>query len=387
VTAADVERPLEPLWRGLLVYRVLTLVSAGAVLLWSLGDYARPAAAVAVLAAMVGWTALTGAGYLAGLPGTPDGRGRIAVADLVVTVGVVATTPLVQTPAQLAADAPVMGSIWTPGAVLACALAFGVRGALLAAAVLAGALVAFQARVENELGDIQLVVLVALTVGFASTVLRRSAERLRRAVAAEAAARERERLARAVHDGVLQVLGLLRRRGAELAGSAAPAGELGRLAGEMGRLAGEQEVALRTLLTTGSASVDDQGRRDLAAALRTLASPRVTVSTAAGTVELPAAVVDELVAAVAEALQNTARHAGPDARAWVLLEEVGDGVEISVRDDGPGIPAGRLAEAAAQGRMGVARSIHGRVADLGGAVTCDTGPDRGTEWTIRLGTS
>ena len=42
-----------------------------------------------------------------------------------------ATTPFVQTPAQLAADAPVMGSIWTPGAVLACALCFGVRGGLL----------------------------------------------------------------------------------------------------------------------------------------------------------------------------------------------------------------------------------------------------------------
>ena len=46
-----------------------------------------------------------------------------------------ASTPFVQTPAQLAADAPVMGSIWTPGAVLACALCFGVRGGLAAALV------------------------------------------------------------------------------------------------------------------------------------------------------------------------------------------------------------------------------------------------------------
>ena len=33
-----VDRPLEPLWRGLLVYRALTLVSALAVTLYRLGE-------------------------------------------------------------------------------------------------------------------------------------------------------------------------------------------------------------------------------------------------------------------------------------------------------------------------------------------------------------
>ena len=47
----------------------------------------------------------------------------------------------------------------------------------------------------------------------------------------EAATRERERLARGIHDSVLQVLALVRRRGEELGGEAA----------ELGRLAGEQE--------------------------------------------------------------------------------------------------------------------------------------------------
>jgi signal transduction histidine kinase len=370
---ADVEHPLEPLWRGMLVYRVLTLVSSVVGVLLSLDEYASPPGAVAVLVAMVAWTAGSGYGYMR-RPAGPDRRGWIAAADVVVTFAVIASTPLVQTPAQLVADAPVMGSIWTSGAVLACAIAFGIPGGIAAAVTVSAALLGFQARLAAELPDIQLLVLAGLAIGFASTVLRRSAERVRRAVASEAAMAERERLARAVHDGVLQVLGYVRRRGAELGGTA----------GELGVLAGDQEVALRTLLTTGSAPVDELGHRDLAAALRVLASSRVTVSTPAHPVELAAHVVDELVAVVSAALANVALHVGADAPAWVLLEDVGDGVEISVRDEGPGIPEGRLAAAESQGRLGVARSMRGRVRDLGGTIICDTGPDRGTEWIIKL---
>jgi signal transduction histidine kinase len=371
-----VERPLEPLWRGLLVYRVLALLSAAAAVLLSLADYASPGGAVAVLVVMAAWTAASGYGYLGGRVGGPDRRGRLALADLAVTVAVMATTPLVQTPAQLAADAPVMGSIWTSGAALACALAYGVRGGLTGAAAVAAALLAFQSRVETELYDIQLVVLAALTVGFAATVVRRSAARVRRAVAAEAAAAERERLARAVHDGVLQVLAHVRRRGTELGGGA----------GELGELADEQEVALRTLLATGAAAVDTHGCRDLGAALRTLASSRVTVSAPAHPIELPARTVDELVAVVTAALANVAVHVGPAAPAWVLLEDVGGAVEISVRDEGPGIPEGRLAAAAEEGRLGVARSMRGRVRELAGTITLETGPGHGTEWVVRVPT-
>ncbi|MHA6617077.1 MacS family sensor histidine kinase [Pseudonocardia sp. DLS-67] len=372
-TGADVEHPLEPLWRGMLVYRVLTLVSASAVLLVSLDEYASTTGAVAVVAGMVAWTAGSGYAYLR-RPAGPDRRGRVAVADVAVTVAVMATTPVVQTPAQFAGDAPVVGSIWTSGAVLACAIAFGVPGGIVSAAVVSAALAGFQATLQDELYDIQLLALAGLTIGFASTVLRRSAERVRRAVASEAAMAERERLARAVHDGVLQVLGYVRRRGRELGGAA----------GELGTLAGEQEVALRTLLTSGSAAVDERGHRDLAAALRVLASSRVTVSAPAHPVELPAHAVDELVAVVSTALANVALHVGAEAPAWVLLEDVGAGVEISVRDEGPGIPEGRLAAAEAEGRIGVARSMRGRVHDLGGTISCETGPGRGTEWIIEV---
>jgi signal transduction histidine kinase len=56
---------------------------------------------------------------------------------------------------------------------------------------------------------------------------------------------------------------------------------------------------------------------------------------------------------------------------------------ISVRDDGPGIPAGRLEQAAAEGRLGVASSIRGRVADQGGTATLASSSE-GTEWEFRF---
>ena len=63
-------------------------------------------------------------------------------------------------------------------------------------------------------------------------------------------------------------------------------------------------------------------------------------------VPLPAHAATELVAAVRAALDNTARHAA-GASAYVLLEDEGSEVVVSVGDDGPGIAEGRLDEAAA----------------------------------------
>ncbi|HSK59466.1 MAG TPA: ATP-binding protein, partial [Actinomycetospora sp.] len=50
--------------------------------------------------------------------------------------------------------------------------------------------------------------------------------------------------------------------------------------------------------------------------------------------------------------------------------------------DGVGIAAGRLDEAAAEGHLGVASSMRGRVAALGGTISLHTAPGEGTEWEI-----
>ncbi len=72
-------------------------------------------------------------------------------------------------------------------------------------------------------------------------------------------------------------------------------------------------------------------------------------------------------------------HVGADAPSWVLLEAFPDRVELSVRDEGPGIAEGRLAEAEREGRLGVTESIRGRIADLGGTALLTTG-STGSEW-------
>ncbi|WP_255357063.1 DUF5931 domain-containing protein [Pseudonocardia sp. HH130629-09] len=89
----DVEHPLEPFWRGVIAYRLLTLLTVVGVTLYHLRTgYERPLAAVGVLGVMVVWTTVTSWGYLGGLPGAPDRRGLLALVDLGVCVAVMATT-------------------------------------------------------------------------------------------------------------------------------------------------------------------------------------------------------------------------------------------------------------------------------------------------------
>ena len=120
------------------------------------------------------------------------------------------------------------------------------------------------------------------------------------------------------------------------------------------------------------------------AALNALQSRTVTVSAPAGQVVLPSDVVEELVAVVRACLDNVARHVGEEAPAWVLVEDLDGSVVVSVRDEGPGIPDGRLDEACAEGRLGVSESICGRMEDLGGTAKLVSIPGQGTEWELTV---
>jgi signal transduction histidine kinase len=220
--------------------------------------------------------------------------------------------------------------------------------------------------------NIVLLLLAGAVVGHAMTLARRGELALARALAMQAAATERERLARDIHDNVLQVLALVGRRGKEAGGEAA----------EIGRLAADQERALRALVTTAPQTVD--GDLDLRALLASYATASVTVSTPATPVLLAAARAQAVAAAVGAALANVAAHAGAAARAWVLLEDAGSEVVVSVRDDGCGFDPGRLDEARAEGRLGVVGSIEGRIRDLGGTAAVESSPGAGTEVELRI---
>lgn len=355
------------LFRALALLRVVLLANAVGLNVYRADNFQRPVAGLLLVLAMIAWTGFTVWAYA-----DPSRRNRVVLGlDLLVALGLLLATPLVKG-AGFHATVP---GFWVMAALLAWAVHWRWRGGLAAALVLAVADLGSRQEIsQTNYGNAYLLVIGGVVIGGLAESLQRMAERRDAAERESAAAAERARLARAVHDGVLQVLALVQRRGSELGGEAA----------DLGRLAGEQEAVLRALIHAQDAlpAEGTAGTVDLAAELAQLQRPGVLVAGPGVPVELPGYAGRELVAAVSACLDNVARHA-PGASAWVLLEAVGDRVEVSVRDDGPGIAQGRLAEAVDQGRLGVRESIRGRIADLGGTAVLTTGPD-GTEWEISI---
>ncbi|WIX86783.1 DUF5931 domain-containing protein [Amycolatopsis sp. DG1A-15b] len=363
--------PVTPMWRGVLAFRFLTWAFACGTVIVQSGQYQREWLAWTILGVMAVWSVVSSFFYLRERTRPP----ALVVFDLVLSTGLLLSSPWVLSDAQFALNVPLITTVWAAVPPVAAGARFGAVGGVLAGLVVGVATALAREKFDLDVArDGVLLAAAGLLVGMASTMARRSAARLEQALRKEAATAERERLARSIHDSVLQVLARVRKRGNEVGGEAA----------ELARLAGEQEVALRSLVTTEPARPNDSGKMSLRAALQLLATPSVQVSAPADDVELPAHVTGELVAVTREALANVEKHAGPDAQAWVLLEDLGDEVVVSIRDDGPGIPDGVLEQAAAEGHLGVVESIRGRVRDLGGRATLDTGPGRGTEWEVRV---
>jgi signal transduction histidine kinase len=357
-----------PLWWAIAVFRVASLGYAAVVVAASFRHYRHPGGGWAVVVVMAAWTVTTVAAYAS----AERQRPWLFVADVVVGAGCLLATGAVETPERLAAGAPNLTMSWVAASVMACGVAGGRWRGTLAGAVLAACDVGLHHRLGHTLNGAILLLFTGFVAGHVGMLTRDAEVRLARAVEMEAATRERERLARRIHDSVLQVLALVKRRGLELGDEAA----------ELGRLAGEQEAALRALIRTRPGH--DPGEADLRELLAAYASTGVSLSAPATPVPLPGYKARELAAAVGAALDNVRRHCGATARAWVFLEEDAGDVVVSVRDDGPGIPPGRLAAAAADGRLGVAQAILGRIHDLGGAAEISSRPGEGTEIELRI---
>lgn len=354
------------LFRALAVLRAIVLVNAIALNVYRAANFEHPAAGAACVAVMVVWTGFATWAYAdAARRGFP-----LLAADLLLALALLLLTPVVK---GSGFHATVPG-FWIMGALMAWAIQYRWVGGLVAGVLLATVDLSLRQEVgQSDYGNAFLLVIGGPIVGFMCASLQQMATDREVAERSAAMAAERVRLARAVHDGVLQVLALVQRRGRELGGEAA----------ELGRLAGEQERELRGLIRAQeSVSAHRPELVDLAGELSRLErSANVTVSAPAVPVELPEETAREVLAATRACLDNVTRHVGDDAPVWVLLQAFPDRVELSVRDDGPGIPAGRLEEAAAQGRLGVAESIRGRITDLGGTAELVTGTF-GTEWEL-----
>ncbi|MEV0615989.1 DUF5931 domain-containing protein [Nonomuraea sp. NPDC050404] len=359
-----------PFWRAIAVFRVASLVYA-TVLMAQYRGYEQPMLGWLVIGVMALWTA--GATFAYSVRALR--RWPLPAIDLLTALACLLASPYVQGAGQGAAGTLPVPATWVAAPVLAWAVYGGRRAGTAAGIVVAAGDLWLRIRepdVPIMINGAVLLVMAGVVVGHVARLAKQAEARMQRAFEMEAAQRERERLARDIHDGVLQVLALVQRRGRRLGGEAA----------ELGRLAGEQEAALRELVS-GTAP-QPEGATDLRTLLTRHGSPDVTISTPATPLVLPTETARSLAAAVGAALDNVRAHCGPGARAWVLAES-GDGtVTVSVRDDGPGIPDGRLEEAAGDGRMGVARSIRGRVAELGGEVSIVSVHGQGTEIEITL---
>lgn len=369
---------MDLLWRALAVFRVGALGYVTILVATRFEGYAHPALGWLVLAGMAVWTGCASWAYAFGR----RRRWPLLVADLAVAVGALAASYWVVGPEDMRSGAATLPMAWVAAPVIAWAIYAGRRAGAVAALVIGGVDIAvrgggavFSDAAVSYLNASVLLLLAGLIMGYVSRLAVQAEQRLQRAAELEAATRERERLARGIHDSVLQVLALVQRRGAELGGEAA----------RLGRLAGEQQATLRALVAgDGVAGTRAGDRVDLRAVLNRYAAADVTISAPADPVPLPAPVATELAAAVGSALDNVRLHCGPQAPAWVLVEAEPEAVTVTVRDDGPGIPEGRLVEAAADGRLGVAQSIQGRLRDLGGTATIVSAPGQGTEVELRL---
>jgi signal transduction histidine kinase len=133
-------------------------------------------------------------------------------------------------------------------------------------------------------------------------------------------------------------------------------------------MAGEAELLSETLvaaLRDAAATVEDE--YGIKVELTTIGDRRLD---SAG---------EELVAAAREALRNAARYAG-GAPVFVFAETTAAGVDVFVRDEGPGFDP----EAVPAERRGIRDAIVGRMASAGGVATVESGPGEGTEVALRI---
>ncbi|MGH2711936.1 MAG: ATP-binding protein [Actinomycetota bacterium] len=385
---SEPERARRNLWVAVVIFRWASIGWMGALAFSADRPFREPAIAWLGIAMAALWAAWFTA--------SPEHlRTATLVADLVLSFGLVLASGYVIESGDILGEQPSYTSFYPYTTAIAWGAARG-RIAGLAAGLTVGlasilnrpvngvALADLsRGEVQNLVTGVVIYAVTGLAVGSVSRVLHRSAAQLRSAV--EEAMRERERaarleeresIARQIHDSVLQSLAFVHKRGHELG---AQENVQGSEVATLAELAGSQEQLLRAMIArepqtapSGRSSLRDA----LEAVARTVTGIPVTVG-AVGPLWRPIREVEELAAAVRQALENVVEHASA-TRTSVFAEEEAGMLTVTVRDDGTGFVyrEERLEEA---GKLGMLRSMKGRVEQLGGGMRVLSAPGTGTE--------
>ncbi|MPY80349.1 MAG: ATP-binding protein [Actinophytocola sp.] len=216
-----------------------------------------------------------------------------------------------------------------------------------------------------------------------------STEQARReAEVATAAAEERARLAREMHDSLAKTV-----RGIEFAASALPnwvERDPARASTEARRIASAAAIAsreARDLLSELRAAADGVERPlvPTVTSMVTEWSERTGVPvdlTTTDDVDLPARTRYETTAILAEALANVERHAEA-SRVQVALQRANDMLQLTVTDDGRGFNGERRDELVAEGHFGLL-GMSERANRSGGSMTLRARPGAGTTVAVTI---
>ncbi len=257
---------------------------------------------------------------------------------------------------QAQATGQTVAGIWPLNAILLAAVAGGVAWGVGAGIVLGATRFLAVVVAAGQSGPIGRDLLGASTTGLSWVVFGAVCGTiillLRRAQNQLAEADARDRIARDLHDGVLQTLALIERRSDSA---------------DIARLARDQERDLRSYLFGDHEQSDNLPAALRMAAARAERSWPETAVTVTVTEDVPAVRAEQIeavVGAATEALTNAAKH-GHAARVVVFadIDEASGGLFLTIKDNGQGFDPATVAEG-----VGMAHSIRGRVEDLGGRV-------------------
>jgi len=238
VRPAPASDPATPLWRAAQVFRLLSCLYALGFQIAVNRDLARPVMGWVLFGVLIAWSAACAVAYLQGF----GRRTAWVVAELVVVVALMSSTALVASDQWMADNQSWPTTLWATNVTISAAIQLGPIGGMGAGVIVMLASAALKDHVTINLGRNATIVIelaVGLAVGMAAQTARRAHAELERATRLAAVLEERERLSRQVHDGAIQVLALVSRRGREIGGPTA----------ELAELAGEQERALRRLVS------------------------------------------------------------------------------------------------------------------------------------------